>query len=96
MDYTSTAHTISERDDVHINLEIHRRCKSPPPDNMPSEIPSASVFLEQITNWDGKAEDICQALTAAFEATDYLDCIKDLRARNIDPSSYINSLDKVS
>ena len=63
---------------------------------MPGAIPSASVFLEQVANWDGKTQDVYRALTAAFEAADYLDCIKNLRARNIDPPSYINSLDKVS
>ena len=59
---------------------------------MPGAIPSASVFLEQVANWDGKTQDVYRALTAAFKAADYLDCIKNLR----DPRSYINSLDKVS
>lgn len=57
---------------------------------------SALIFLEQVANWDGKIQDILGALTAAFEAVDYADCIKDLQARGIDPPSYINNLDKVS
>ena len=55
----------------------------------------ASISLMEVANWDGKSQDIYQVLTAAFNAQDYLDCIKNLRARNIDPLSYINSLDKV-
>ena len=35
-------------------------------------------------------------LTAAFEAEGYLGCIENLRAGEIDPLSYVNSLDKVS
>lgn len=48
-----------------------------------------------VANWDGKSQGIDQVLTAAFNAEDYLECIKDLRARNVDPLSYVNSLDKV-
>ena len=55
----------------------------------------ASISLMEVVNWDGKSQDIYQILTAAFNAEDYLDCINNLRARNIDPLSYINSLDKV-
>ena len=50
----------------------------------------------KLSKWAGTSQDISQVLTAAFEADDYLECIKDLRARNIEPLSYINSLDKVS
>lgn len=78
-----------------------------PPDNMPTAIPqvpaamdaqavSASISLIKVVNWDGKSQDINQVLTAAFDAEDYLDCIKNLRQRNIDPQSYIDGLDKVS
>lgn len=56
---------------------------------------SASIWLNKLISWDGGSQDINQVLTAAFGAGDYLDCIKDLRARGIDPLSYINSLDKV-
>jgi len=57
---------------------------------------SASIFLRKVANWDGKSRDIDTALTAAFDAKDYPECIKDLRALRIDPSSYINNLDTVS
>ncbi|KAF9647762.1 kinase-like protein [Thelephora ganbajun] len=56
---------------------------------------SASISLMRAANWDGTSQDIDQVLTAAFEAEDYLDCIKNLQARNIDPVLYINNLDKV-
>ena len=48
-----------------------------------------------VARWDGTSEDINRTLVAAFEAEDYVDCIKNLRAQNIDPLSYIDSLDKV-
>ena len=57
---------------------------------------SASSFLKKVANWDGRSQEIHEVLTAAFEAEDYLECIKDLRARRIEPSLYINKLDKVS
>ena len=50
----------------------------------------------KLSKWAGTSQDASQVLAAAFEADDYLECIKDLRARNIEPLSYINSLDKVS
>ena len=50
----------------------------------------------KVANWDGKSRDIDRVLTAAFEADDYLECIKDLRAQNIDPPTYVNGLDEVS
>ena len=56
---------------------------------------SAETCLIKIVNWDGKSQDIKQVLTAAFNAEDYLDCIKNLRARNVNPLSYIDSLDRV-
>ena len=91
----STANTKSERDDTHISPEIHSRRLITSPDIMTGAIFSASIFLKKVANWDGKTQDIYRTLAAAFEAADYLDCIKNLRARNIDPLSYINSLDKV-
>jgi len=60
-----------------------------------SRVVSAKIRLTRVVDWDGASQDIKQVLTAAFEAKDYLDCIKNLRAQNIDPLSYINSLDKV-
>jgi len=57
---------------------------------------SASNYLIKVARWNGRSQEIHEALTAAFDAEDYLECIKDLRARRIDPVSYINNLDKVS
>jgi len=57
---------------------------------------SASIFLMKVANWDGRSQEIHEALTAAFETKDYLECLKDLRARQIEPQLYINNLDKVS
>ena len=34
-------------------------------------------------------------LTAAFTATDYLDCLKNLAGCRIDPQAYIDGLDQV-
>ena len=73
----------------------------------PSAMPPASViptghllpaatFLRKVAEWDGNSPNIDQVLTAAFEADDYLDCVNDLEAQNVDPLLYINSLDKVS
>jgi len=60
-----------------------------------TQVVSASTSLIKVVGWDGTSQDIKQELTAAFDAKDYLDCIKNLRAQNIEPLSYINSLDKV-
>ena len=61
-----------------------------------SYITSALAFLMKVVAWDKKPQDdIEQALISAFEASDYLDCINDLRGHNIDPLTYINNLDKV-
>jgi len=69
-----------------------------PPDPVATtgESDSASISLKKVANWDGRPQEIHTVLTAAFDAKDYLECIKDLRARQIDPSSYINNLDTVS
>ena len=56
---------------------------------------SASVSLAEVANWNGESQDIGRILITAFGAEDYLDCIKNLQARDIDPLSYINNLDKV-
>ena len=65
------------------------------PSAMPTNTVSASVPLMKVANWDGRSQDINQAVTAAFEASDYLACVKDLKAHKINPQSYINRLDKV-
>ena len=57
---------------------------------------TAHYALRGIANWDGKSQGIVQVLAGAFEAGDYLDCVKNLRALNINPLSYINKLDEVS
>ena len=65
---------------------------------MSDATPSASIFLKKIADWDGEIQDIDihQTLTDAFKAPDYLYCIKNLKAHDVDPLSYINNLDKVS
>jgi hypothetical protein len=57
---------------------------------------SASISLLKIANWDGTSQGIAKTLTAAFEADDYLYLVKNLKELDIDPQSYIDSLDKVS
>ena len=59
------------------------------------KISRAASSLRMIADWDGNTQCINQVVTGAFETDGYLDCIKDLKAQNIDPLSYINSLDKV-
>ena len=60
-----------------------------------SQAVSTLISLIKAVDWDGTSQDIKQVLTAAFDAEDYLDCIKNLRVRNIEPLSYIDGLDKV-
>lgn len=58
---------------------------------------STSALLHRIVQWDGgPPQEINQTLTVAFGAEDYPDCVGDLKARDIDPQLYINSLDRVS
>ena len=65
------------------------------PVTMGSQTVSASIWLSEVVNWDGKSPDIDRVLATAFGAEDYLDCVRNLQARGIDPLSYINSLDRV-
>jgi len=75
---------------------VRREIQRPPiPVLAATQAVSAANYLIKIVDWDGTSQDIEQVLTAAFDAKDYLECIKDLRARNIEPLSYINSLDKI-
>ncbi|KAF9646888.1 kinase-like protein [Thelephora ganbajun] len=67
----------------------------PLPAVMATHTASAETSLMKIVSWDGKSRDIYQVLTTAFEAKDYLVCIRDLQALGIDPSSYVNNLDKI-
>ena len=62
---------------------------------MDSQTVSASFWLNEVVNWDGKSPNINRVLATAFGAEDYLDCVRNLQARGIDPLSYINSLDRV-
>ena len=63
---------------------------------MVTESVSALTFLQKIANWDGtSSQDIIEDLNAAFAAADYQGCIKNLEERGIDPTAYINNLDKV-
>jgi hypothetical protein len=57
---------------------------------------STSGLLRRIVHWDGQSRDITQVLTAAFRAEDYPRRIRDLKGQDIDPQSYIDSLDRVS
>ena len=68
---------------------------SPAPTANPTQAVSTSDLLNKVVRGNGSPHEIKQVLNAAFDAKDYLDCITNLRARNIDPLSYINSLDKV-
>ena len=72
-----------------------RESQRPRPATTTTEAVSASIFLDKVVHWDGSLHDIKQVLNAAFDANDYLDCIRDLQAQNIDPLLYINSLDRV-
>ena len=67
-----------------------------PPVTTTSHSLSASISLLKVANWDGTSQGIAQTLTAAFEADDYPYLVKNLKELDIDPQSYIDSLDKVS
>jgi hypothetical protein len=63
---------------------------------MDAETVPASVSLKKIAEWDGTSKDVHQTLSIAFEADDYLACIRNLRGRHIVPLEYIDGLDEVS
>jgi hypothetical protein len=65
------------------------------PVTMSPQMVPTPLWLSDIVNWDGNSPDIDQLLTTAFGAKDYPESIKDLKARGIEPLSYINTLDKV-
>lgn len=56
---------------------------------------SALAHLSLISQEKVSPQNAREALTAAFAADDYIDCIKDLRGLNIDPQAYIDGLDQV-
>jgi len=62
----------------------------------PLPVATSVSSLIKVVNWDGESQDIYWVVTTAFDAEDYLDCIRNLRERGIDPVPYINNLDKVS
>ena len=62
---------------------------------MTSPTVTAPLWLENIVNWGKNCPNTDQVLTTAFEAEDYLECIKDLWKRGVDPLSYINNLGNV-
>ena len=53
------------------------------------------MYLRDVAEWDGTSQGITRTLTAAFEAGDYLDRVKNLKTLEINPQLYIDSLDKV-
>lgn len=62
---------------------------------MTAEPVSASIPLKTIAHWNEASDGVDRELTDAFEAEDYLECIRDLWEIQVVPLSYINSLDKV-
>ena len=86
-------HISGEEDDTQPPIEA-----KPPKNPVDPDLHtlSASIFLKEIADWDGKSEEIDRTLIAAFEADSYLKCIPDLWPQDIEPLSYINNLDKVS
>ncbi|KAF9789406.1 kinase-like domain-containing protein [Thelephora terrestris] len=59
-----------------------------------SQMVPTPLWLSDVVNWDGNSPDIDQLLATAFGAKDYLESIKDLEGRGIEPPTYINTLDK--
>ena len=103
-DHRSAAHIIGAK--LGLPYKPTLLIVTPPPDTMRDELPplpltmtsqpySASISLKAIADWDGSSQAIYGVLATVFEAPDYLDCIKYLSKRGIDPESYINNLDKV-
>ena len=74
------------------SMHVHPQNTSTPPTHLQT---SASIPLMKIAEWDGVSQDIIQQLLDAFKAEDYLDCIRNLEGHGIEPSSYVNNLDKV-
>ena len=56
---------------------------------------SASDQLSLISKNKVSAQEAQQVLIAAFTAKDYVDCVKNLNGRKIDPQAYIDGLDRV-
>ena len=56
---------------------------------------SASSHLSLISQKKVPPQNAREVLTAAFEADDYADCIKNLAGWEIDPQAYVDGLDQV-
>jgi len=87
--------------DSGIRLPPSHTCSDPMADSGYSYRPvseSAAIHLRRIAQKKAfsSPRSATEALTAAFEAEDYLECVKDLTRCGIDPGSYINGLDEVS
>jgi hypothetical protein len=52
--------------------------------------------MMKVVSQDGTPQDITQESNTASGAYECLDRVRDLNARNIEPPSYIDSLDEVS
>ena len=79
-----------------IEVSFHRQMASPiVPATTTGHLHSAAKFLSDVAKWDGTSQGIIRTLTTAFEADDYGDHIKNLKALNITTQSYIDNLDKV-
>jgi len=74
----------------------HKEKEQPVLPVVPLHQPPTSTLLRRIAHWDGSSQEISRVLATTFEAVDYFDCIKGLKEQDIDPQSYIDSLDRVS
>lgn len=56
---------------------------------------SALAHLSLISQGKVSPQNTREALTAAFVADDYIECINNLPGLNVDPQAYIDGLDQV-
>lgn len=64
----------------------------PPLSSVATTTKNTPALISLIANWDGKSHDTNKILTAIF---DYMNCIENLQAIDIDLLSFVNNLDKV-
>lgn len=63
----------------------------------PRQLPTPALLRCIAQGMDGNSlGEITRVLATAFGAVDYLDCIRDLAGRGVDPQSYIDGLGQVS
>ena len=75
---------------------IHQESEKPEAPALVTPQPTSTLIsLMKAAHRDRTSQDINQVLATAFGSKDYLDCIKGLRAQDIHPLSYTNSLDEV-